>query len=195
VVTLWDFGGIATGDRRRLALAALFALVLALAARRTTLRGLSPAVAVAVVVCASGLLAGGGWVVARDYVQDRYAEDDLSVLRDLRDARIATVGWVRSYPLYGSDFSNAVTYVARHGDGGEVSEIGSCREWLAALARGGYDYVVTSPPVFPYALPGLEEARESRWTRADPAATQLLKGADNLVVFRLDGRPSPASCR
>ncbi len=75
-----------------------------------------------------------------------------------------------------------------------MEEIEDCRAWRRALDRGGYDYVVTSPPVFPYALPGLEEAKQSPWTRTDPAASVVLRGSDNLVVFRIHGPLDPATC-
>lgn len=191
VVTLLDFEGITTGDRRRLAIAAAVAGGLALAVwapRRRPPRVLAMALAAALAVAIVG------YGVQRDYERDRYARSDLALARDLGDARVATVGWVRSYPLYGNDFSTEVEYVARRGDAGAVLGIGDCASWRRALNAGRYDYVVTSPPVFPYALPGLEEARESPWTRSDPAAEELLRAEGNLVVFRLVGRLDPAAC-
>jgi hypothetical protein len=191
VVTLLDFEGIAAGDRRRVAIAMAAAAVLAVASQAPRPR---PAVAAATAALIGVAVLAAGFKVQRDYADDRYAGSDLAWGRDLSHSRIATVGWVRSYPLYGSDFSNVVDYVARRGDAGAVLDIGDCAGWRRALNAGRYDYVVTSPPVFPYALPGLEEAKESPWTRSDPAAEEVLRAEGNLVVFRLNGPLDPGGC-
>jgi hypothetical protein len=190
-VTLVDYRGIADGDRRRLAIAAALAAALLLAPR---IRRPRPAAAVTAALATLALVVAAGYQVQRDYADARYADGALAWARQLGDARIATVGWVRSYPLYGDRFENRVDYVARRGHAGSVVELGDCKSWRRALNRGGYDYAVTSPPVFPYALPGLEESRQAGWTRSDPAAEELLRAEGNLVVFRLRGRLDPGAC-
>jgi hypothetical protein len=64
---------------------------------------------------------------------------------------------------------------------GDFRPIRSCREWVRALERGRYDYVVTAP-----AEDGTPPPQEA-WTRADPRARQILRAGGN-TVFRLDRR-------
>jgi hypothetical protein len=157
----------------------------------------------------AGALAGvavlglaAGWVVQRAYMKDRYvdlypAANIYNWARETSDARIATVGLFLQYPLYGEDLSNTVQYVGRRGPHGAFSVIDDCAEWRRTLNDGRYRYVVTAPAGFPDKLdPG--EAPEARWTRSDPAATELLRdarlGYGEAILFRLDGPLDPAGC-
>jgi hypothetical protein len=105
----------------------------------------------------------------------------------VRDARIAVVGIVEDYPLYGSDLSNRVDYLARR-DEARFLPYSSCRGWLLELHKGRYDYVVT-------ARESLADSPAAGWTRRYPGAQQLLASAPGAThrgshwtweLFRLD---------
>jgi hypothetical protein len=198
VVTLLD-SGIRTGDMRRVALAAAFgalAAAILVAPRRLPRRTLAVAVAA---VLATG--AAAGYAIQRDYLDDRYTGDALAFARELRGERIAVVGFVRAYPLFGERLSNRVEQVAHRGPNGAFLPIRACRTWRTALADGGYRYVVTSPPLLPYSAEGVifgaafdpKTSPERRWTGSDPAATPIAREG-KITVFRLDGPPDPGGC-
>ncbi len=198
VVTLLD-SGIRTADMRRVALALAFgALLGALAAGPGRLPRPALAAGLAAVLVVAGV---GGYAVQKRYLRDRYAGDELAFARDLGHTRIAVVGGVRAYPLYGTRLTNRVDQIARLGPHGSFGRVRGCRAWRSALAGGGYRYVVTSPPLLPYTAEGLifgpeydpKRAPEEAWTRSDPAATEIARSG-KLTVFRLDGRADPGGC-
>jgi hypothetical protein len=140
-----------------------------------------------------------GYVVQRNYLEERYADVygiaepglDAAFIwaRDIEDSRIATIT-IRQYPYYGGDLSNFVQYVGRRGDDDSFVAIRDCAEWREALNAGDYDYVVTGGN-FPG--PGQDHPPQSRWTGDDPAATEIL-AERTTSVFRLDGELAPAAC-
>jgi hypothetical protein len=152
----------------------------------------------AVLVVLVALTAGtatAGRREARSYERNRYAVTTFSDpvakllprLAHLAHARIAVAGIAEAYPFYGAALSNVVGYPARR-DGARFVEPHSCRAWLAALAAGRYDYLVT-------AREGTRNAVAVAWTRRDPAAHELVRsgsGATNRgtpwtwQLFRLD---------
>ncbi|HEY5171075.1 MAG TPA: hypothetical protein VIK54_05040, partial [Acidimicrobiia bacterium] len=151
---------------------------------------------VAVVIVA---LLGAGYAVERTYLRHRYAGPPLLAIdrwaREVHHARIAIAGFFLQYPLYGSDLSNHVQYVARRGPHGVSSRITDCGSWRRAVNDGRYDFVVATTPGFPFATkqPPLEEM----WTRSDPAAHLLLhesSGGAQAWLFRIDGKLDPSSC-
>jgi hypothetical protein len=138
-----------------------------------------------------------GWAVARDYTGDWFAPGTAGpaaaaypVFRGMRDARVAVGGFADDYPLYGVALSNHVQYIGVDDDHGGFRRAATCREWLAGLRAGRYDYVVVS--VSPAAA-HRSEPPEKAWTERDPAAHEVL-GRGVTTVFRLHGRPHPASC-
>jgi len=155
--------------------------------------------AVAGVVVAAGALLLGGSALADRYMDGRYADFEPmpAVARwagEQEDARIGIVGFFIQYPLYGSDLSNRVDYVARHGPNGAFSPIRSCREWRRALNEGDYDYVVTTPFNYPGSLRG-DQPPEAGWTASDPAARLLIRDRGVVSLYRLDGPLDPGGCR
>jgi hypothetical protein len=125
---------------------------------------------------------------------------------DPHDSRIAVVGGrpgFKQYVFYGDDLSNRVQYVARHQAHGAYVPIASeavqkdpanpavptqCREWVAALNDGGYDYAVIGPDqrtqsAFPV---------EAAWTTI--AGGRRLEENDRVFVFQLPDRLDPAGC-
>jgi hypothetical protein len=198
LVTL-DDSGIRTGDMRRVALALAFGALGAVALagpRLLSRRMLATGAAVALLA-----VVAAGYAVQRDYLRDRYRDDPLAFARGLEGSRIGVVGFVRTYPLFGNDLSNHVDQVARRGEHGAFRPIRSCAEWRAALARGGFRYVVTSPPLLPYSPEAVifgaafdrKRSPEEQWTRSDPAATAIARDG-KVTVFRLDAAPDPAGC-
>jgi hypothetical protein len=199
-ITLLD-SGIRAGDSRRVLLALAFGALLAAPVLLAPPRRPSTRALVACLVLAAALGVGAGYAVQRQYLRDRYSGGPLAFARDLHDERIAVVGSLRAYPLYGTDLSNRVEQVADLGPHGAFRRIRSCRHWRAALAAGRYRYVVTSPPLLPYTLEGLifgsafdpKRTPETRWTRSDPAATEIARRGKTRV-FRLHGPPNPHDC-
>jgi len=156
-----------------------------------------PAIAAAAAVLAAAALAGG--YKAQDiYFEFRYADYPPHLglpyawARDVEDARIALVGSFLQHPLYGEDLSNRVQYVGIDGGDGDFRSVANCTEWRHELAEADYDYVVTAPFNYPW---GASSAypREARWTETDPAASRVGRSGP-VAVFRLNGRPNPATC-
>jgi hypothetical protein len=172
------------------------AVALALAATALVITGgttlFRPWVALGIVAVLGFVL----WPSQRTYLRTRYATGALAFARPLRHQRIAFVGYLQPYPLFGLDLSNSVTEISHHGPHGAQTEIESCRGWRRALVAGHYQYVVTSPPyqlVFPSA------PDYAAWTQSDPAATAIGRFPDGLggaiTVFRLHGPMHPELCR
>ncbi len=198
-VALLDSGiGIDTGDKRRVALAVGLGALVALGAWGA---GRVPRPLLAAGAIAGAVVLVAGYPVQRHYLDKRYASDPLAFARNLEDQRIGVVGFVRAYPLFGNDLSNRVEQVAKHGPHGAFVRIRGCRAWRAALAAGGYRYVVTSPPLLPYTAEGVifgpafdpKTSPEAGWTRSDPAAHEVSRSG-KITVFRLQGRPDPDTC-
>lgn len=154
-------------------------------------------VPVACIVVAA--LLAGGYAVERSYLNRRYTGPPLLAIdrwaRDVHHARIALVGFFLQYPLYGSDLSNHVQYVARRGSHGASSRIIDCEAWRRAVNDGRYDYVVASTPGFPFATK--QPPLEAMWTRSDQAATLVLhesSGRAEAWLFRIHGKLDPPSC-
>ena len=155
-----------------------------------------------VCLVALGALAAGWWE-QRHYLERRY--DSLGTLvgipeaarwaRDIHDSKIAIAGIrgvFNQYPFYGVDLSNEVQWLGKEGPDGAYLRIPTCAEWRAALADGGYRYVVTMYD--PYDPPAsLTDTKEGLWTRRDPASRQILREGP-VSVFELDGPPDPAAC-
>lgn len=144
---------------------------------------------------------GLGWAAQHVYFKDRYA--NLAQLptiarwaRGVHDSRIATVGVFLQYPLYGSDLSNRVQYIGKHGPHGAFSPIETCPEWREALNAGRYRYVLVAPDGFPDIGP--KPAPEAAWTESDPAAHLVLRdrrpGAAEARLFRIKGRLDTSGC-
>jgi hypothetical protein len=144
----------------------------------------------------------GGWLIQRSYLRDRYAPTSfgtppaLAFARNLHHARIAVLGFVGNYQLYGRDLSNRITYVGKHGPHGSFTEIAGCSAWRTALEKGRYDYVVIAAVVSPdlpwggsYSAP-----RELRWTMTDPAAVSIAGMGALPEAFAIHGHLHPGQC-
>jgi hypothetical protein len=159
--------------------AVLVTAVLVLATAAVALGGVRrlPRSARAVVLVLIGVaVVAGGWKKQRDYLSTRYQQSALSepvepisrALAHVRDARIAEAGFQEVYPLYGADLSDRVELPASRVDGTRFVPYATCPSWLAALRRGGYQYVVT-------ARQGTQEPAVARWTLRYPEARELLR--------------------
>ncbi len=136
------------------------------------------------------------WPSQRTYLRTRYATGSLAFARTLQHQRIAFVGYLQPYPLFGLALSNSVTELSHHGPHGAQTEIESCRAWRRTIVSGRYRYVVTSPP---YGLVFASAPDYAAWTRTDPAATVIARYPDGLggaiTIFRLHGPMHPDGCR
>ncbi len=121
--------------------------------------------------------------------------------RGVEDARIGlagTTGALFQYGLWGLDSSNEVRYIGRREDRGAFVEYERCRDWVAAVNDGGFDYLVTTPA---YDQDRPEAARpplESLWLRAQPGAEPVaLEPAPPrglVAAWRIGGALDPRRC-
>ena len=82
-------------------------------------------------------------------------------------------------------------YIGVETDGGGFREPTSCREWLGAIADGGFEYVVTSVD---FVGSNSDQVRRLRdWTSAVPGARVVLD-ADRVVVYQLPDAPDSDAC-
>jgi hypothetical protein len=145
-----------------------------------------------------------GYSGTQAYLSDRYtAKHGPAAIyrvwrwaRRLHHARIAltgTLGWFFSYPLWGVDDSNRVTYMGQHGPNGSFRPITSCPAWRSALNLGHYQYVITTANRV-FFTTKLVRTPEISWTRNDPAARLVLSPNPAIQVFRLEGPLDPHRC-
>jgi hypothetical protein len=150
-----------------------------------------------------------GYPVQRDYLQDRYLNDDPETAipgmrldsayrwaRDVHDSRIGLAGTTAGfleYGFYGADLSNRVRYLGQAGPHGAFDAIPTCRRFRAAVDEADLDYLVTSPllnfihPGDPIASP------EAGWLRGDPAVRTIVRSGP-VTVWKVRGRLDPNAC-
>lgn len=154
----------------------------------------------AVVAVAMVALGGAGLFAQQYSLRHRYrSAQPLPAIykwaQDVHDTRIAIVGFQLQYPLYGKDLSNHVQYLAERAGNGKSVPITDCRSWRRAVNEGGYEYVVTTSPSFPFQ--SRARAVETAWTRSDPAAKLLLvdsHGDAHAWLFEIRGRMDADGC-
>jgi hypothetical protein len=182
------------------ALAAVALLALGSRARR------SLAIALAGALVLAG--AAAGYRLQGHYLRGRYAyQPNVSYLakvwalfRTVHDARVGVVGTFGgffSYPLYGLDVSNRVTYLAQRGPHGSFTPIATCARWRSQVNTDHLKYIITTPARDPWNPNVLSPSPETRWTATDPAATPVFSEralGQPIVVFRLDGPLDVARC-
>ncbi len=185
--------------------AALVALALATLARRTSLRPVLAGAAIALVLLAG---AAAGYRLQGHYLRGRYAyQPGVSYLakvwalfRTVHNSRVGVVGTFGgffSYPLYGLDLSNEVTYVAQRGPNGSFTPIATCARWRSQVNADHLKYLITTPARDPWHPSVLTASPETHWTATDPAATPVFTEralGEPIVVFRLSGPLDVARC-
>jgi hypothetical protein len=192
-------GGLLTG----LLLVALPAALLVLWSRGEA--GRRPAAALA--LAASLAVVVGGWTQARDRDETRYRAGfpdsyyadfqlnpnaaDLRPIyewaQDQRDAKIGTSAALQ-YGLYDFEIGNRVEFIGVHGPNAAFDRPRTCEQWIDAVNRGDYDYVVAAPRY------GGNRAPEVAWTRGSASAKQVL-AARPAAVFQITGPLDRAACR
>jgi hypothetical protein len=169
----------------------LVAIVAAVAlARRVPSPGRSVRWALATVAV---LGAGGGlFIVQRHYFDQRYrlgvqSDPGLSAIyrwsQDIAHARIALYGTVEQYPFYGAFDTDRVTYLGMHTADGGYIPIDTCSRWRAAIASGGYQYLILA------AAP--TAGLPITWTTGDPSLALTLHPNTNDYVFRVTSSAPP----
>ena len=163
-----------------------------------------PAIAIAV----AAALVIAGYPLQGHYLRGRYAyRPGVSYLakvwalfRTVHDSRVGVVGTFGgffSYPLFGLDLSNPVTYVAQRGPNGSFTPIATCARWRSQVNADHLKYIITTPARDPWKPNVLTQAPETRWTATDPAATPVFTEralGQPIVVFRLSGPLDVARC-
>ena len=186
--------------------------VAALAAVALVALGRQARVSLAIAVAATGLAliagAAAGYRLQGHYLRGRYAyQRNVSYLakvwalfRTVHDARVGVVGTFGgffSYPLYGLDVSNRVTYVAQRGPHGSFTPIATCARWRSQVNADHLDYLLTTPARDPWHPSVLSASPETRWTATDPAVTPVFTEralGQPIVVFRVRGALDVAGC-
>jgi hypothetical protein len=146
---------------------------------RSVLLGSGVAVGVLVVVL--------GWFGQRSFLEHRYV--DVGLALDRADAflapggrgRVAVVGTLQYYPLFGADLSNHLVVPTPPTSGTGVQR---CEAWRRALNRAHVDYLVFGTDTF------LTDVPDRAWLVSD-ANVRTRAGAD---VFRIRGPLDPAGC-
>ncbi|HEX8689682.1 MAG TPA: hypothetical protein VF729_05520, partial [Solirubrobacterales bacterium] len=155
------------------------------------------------------LVAAIGYPLQRDYLDDRFRNDDperaipgmgldsaYRWARGVEDARIGLVGTTAGflqYGFYGTDLSNQVRYLGAKGPHGAFNAIPSCGEFRAAVNDARLDYLVTAPflnfiePQEPIRSP------EAGWLRGAGAVAPVDRSG-RVTVWRIDGRLNPGGC-
>ena len=169
-------------------------------------------VSLTIAVAAIGLVlvagAAAGYRLQGHYLRGRYAyQPNVSYLakvwalfRTVRDARVGVVGTFGgffSYPMYGLDVSNRVTYVAQRGPHGSFTPIATCARWRTQVNADHLNYLITTPARDPWRPDVLTRSPETRWTATDLAATPVFTEralGQPIVVFRLNGPLDVARC-
>jgi hypothetical protein len=143
----------------------------------------------AVGMLAVGLVVVGGWRSERYYLDHRYVDAGLHMdgvheyFRGVSHSRVAVLGTIETYPMFGLDSSNDTTNVLRTLYPQETE----CRDWRFTLA-GRFDYVVLTEFGFAsYPKPRLSILED------DVAASKVARDG-NSVVFRLAAPLDPTTC-
>jgi hypothetical protein len=144
-----------------------------------------------VLVVASALT----WFLQRDYRANRYHDgvNDAAAIATLshrRDLRIAEVGVVLKYPLYGRDFSNHVVYIGRQVAHGGFVPLTSCVPWKEFLNRGHYDFLLVAQT---FGGPD-RSTRDLAWAGSDPLLHVIARNSDDTTTFKIEGRLDPGTC-
>jgi hypothetical protein len=116
--------------------------------------------------------------------------------RGVEDADIAlsgTTGALFQYGLWGQDSSNSVTFIGEREDRGAFREIDRCPEWIEAINRGGFDYVVTTPAYDQDDPESATQPIEFSWIGGSGGVRHVL-GTTLVDVWELTGPIDPASC-
>ena len=150
-----------------------------------------------------------GYPLQRDYLDDRFANEDPATAipgmdldssyrwaRRVEGARIGLAGTTAgflSYGFYGTDLSNRVLYIGEKGPRGAFNAIPTCERFRAAVNEAELEYLVTAPflnfidPSEPVASP------EAGWLRGEPAVEPILHSGP-VAVWRLRGELDPSAC-
>jgi hypothetical protein len=130
-----------------------------------------------------------------------YLSRTWAYFRPIHGARVGLVGTFGgffSYPLYGVDDSNRVSYIAHRRPHGSFTPITTCPAWRTAVNAGHFRYVVTTPARDPWQPKLLQPSPEQRWTATDPAAraafVRKAPGRPPVTVWELSGRLDPGRC-
>ncbi len=186
----------------------VLAVGLAIAVR--PVRGKRPTRAVALAALAllacAGAAAGYPW--QRHYLRGRYTYqpsishlsgvwDYFRTIHHVRVAVAGTYGEFFSYPLFGIDDSNRVQYIARTGTHGSFTPLRTCAAWRAAVNRGHFQYLLTTPERDVWHPAQLTPAPERKWALGDPGVHLLFERrvtGQPVDLFSVSGALNPAAC-
>jgi hypothetical protein len=150
-----------------------------------------------------------GYPVQRDYLEDRFRNDDPETAipgfdldsayrwaRDVDGSRIGLAGTTAGflqYGLYGTDLSNRVRYLGAEGPHGAFNAIQTCREFRTAVNAADLDYLVTSPFLNFIHIEDPILSPEAGWLRGEQAVV-LLERSGQVTLWKVRDRLDPTAC-
>ncbi len=132
------------------------------------------------------LVVGAGFLVQRNYLRHRYLDVGLALDRADRylapggRGRVAVVGTLQYYPLFGRDLSNRLVVPTPPTGGSEVAQ---CEAWRREINREQPDVLVIGSDTF------LTNVAKRAWLVDDPHVRRRADG-----VYRVTGPLDPARC-
>ncbi|HEX5763677.1 MAG TPA: hypothetical protein VFY04_11230 [Solirubrobacterales bacterium] len=155
------------------------------------------------------LVAGVGYPVQRDYLDDRFAnrDSDTSIpgmhldsayrwARDVEDSQIGLAGTTAGflgYGFYGTDLSSEVTYLGEEGSHGAFNAIPDCRGFRAAVNDADLDYLVTAPFLNFIETDEPIRSPEAGWLRGE-AAVRAIQRSGPVTIWRVRRPLDPDGC-
>jgi hypothetical protein len=150
-----------------------------------------------------------GYPVQRDYLEDRFANEDPETsipgfdldsayrwARGIEDARIGLAGTTAGFLQYGfngTDLSNRVVYLGERGPEGAFNAIQTCSAFRAAVNSERLDYLVTAPFLNFIHTDEPIPSPEAGWLRGDSAITPIQRSGP-VTVWKVQGKLNPKAC-
>jgi hypothetical protein len=163
-------------------------------------------VSIGLIVC----LAGIGYTVQRDYLENRFANegpageripgmglnDAYQWARDIEGSRIGLAGTTAGfagYGFYGTDLTNHVEYLGEEGPHGAFNAIPTCAGFRAAVNDADVTFLVTAP-FLNFLHPGDPiPSPEARWLRGERHVHPWVRSGE-VAVWWVGGELDPAGC-
>jgi hypothetical protein len=152
------------------------------------------------IVGAVALAVVGGFFLQSVYLRHRYEGVSATALdrwaSSVHHARIGVFGPILTYPLYGSDLTNAVTFISTNGSWSAHYPITSCGAWREDINENHYQYVLVVSQIPPMK----NVPSPARWMDGPMVHTAFVSiafdfaGFERQTVFSVRGRMDPSAC-
>jgi hypothetical protein len=157
-------------------------------------------------IAAIGVVVLGGFSLQRYYLDHRYGNRLYPLdawAENVHHARIGVDGnLILNYPLNGSDFTDSVTYITRHGPHGADYPITTCPAFAQTIDADHLEYVaLVEDIVYISGKPVMTAgATAAAWLSAQPTRVVLkqtildVTGVQTTVLYEIHGAMAPARC-